>query len=176
MTSRSVIVTTSLTKSFGSQRAVDDLSLDVRRGDVYGLLGLNGAGKTTTLRLILGLLRPDSGVVSLLGREDPAGRREALARMGCLVEGPSFFGHLSGAANLRLLGSLTGAVSRKRCAEVLERVGLAAAAGKRTRDYSLGMKQRLGIALALVSSPEVIVLDEQRLVLDGQLQHTLAAL
>lgn len=158
--SEKVIETEGLTRRFGQQVAVDDVSLCVIRGDIYGFLGLNGAGKTTTMRMILGLLRPSSGRVRLFGGEGEVGRRAAMVRIGAMVENPAFYGHLSGARNLRLLGSLSGPMTRARVDEVLDLVGLSDAAGKRAYDYSLGMKQRLAIALALVSRPELVLLDE----------------
>ncbi|MCB9833123.1 MAG: ABC transporter ATP-binding protein [Planctomycetes bacterium] len=158
--SETILRTEGLSKSFGSQQAVAGLDLEVRRGDVYGFLGLNGAGKTTSLRMVLGLLRPDGGRVELFGRSDPGGLLDARRRIGAMVEGPSFYGHLSGARNLKLLGSLSGRLGDERVREVLELVGLAEAGRKAARNYSLGMKQRLGIALALISNPELVVLDE----------------
>ena len=155
-----VLSTRGLTKRFGTQIAVDDLSLEVRHGDIYGLLGLNGAGKTTTMRLALGLIRADAGEVRVFGAADPRGRLRSMARVGAMVEGPAFYGHLSGSENLRLLGSLSGPLTRARVDEILELVGLADAAKKKARNYSLGMKQRLGIGLALVSRPELVILDE----------------
>ena len=160
MNKTTIVATSELTKRFGRQVAVDRVSLRVDQGDIYGFLGLNGAGKTTTLRMILGLIRPNAGRVSLFGREGAAGRRDGMARIGAMVENPAFYGQLSGARNLRMLGSLSGPVSKSRIDEVLRQVGLSDAANKRARDYSLGMKQRLAIALALVSDPELVILDE----------------
>ncbi len=171
-----VVATDGLTKQFGADRAVDDLSLTVNRGDIYGFLGLNGAGKTTTLRLLLGLLRPTAGGISLFGANTRRGLRAARAKIGALVEGPAFFGALSGAANLRLLARLNGPVSNERVEEVLDIVGLSHAGRKLTRAYSLGMKQRLGIAMALVRSPELVILDEPTNGLDPNGIHEMRAL
>ena len=151
--------THALRRRFAGGHGVHDLDLAVPAGSIYGFLGPNGAGKTTTIRLLLGLLKPDAGEVRLLGeRLDPA-HRGALARVGALVENPSLYPHLDGRANLevtrRLLGLPAGRVD-----EVLERIGLAADAGRRVREYSLGMRQRLGIGLALLSRPKLLVLDE----------------
>jgi ABC-type multidrug transport system ATPase subunit len=155
-----IVETRALSRHFGAVRAVDGLSLKIRRGDVYGFLGLNGSGKTTTLRCILDLLEPSSGEVLLFGAGARAERRAARARIGAMVESPAFFSHLSGRRNLSLLASLAGRVSRREVDEVLNLVGLSEAAERRAGNYSLGMKQRLAIALALVGEPELVILDE----------------
>jgi ABC-2 type transport system ATP-binding protein len=146
--------TTALTKRYGPAAAVEDLNLSVRAGEVYGFLGPNGAGKTTTLRMLLGLIRPTSGRVRLFGGEP--GR---LARVGALIEGPAFYPYLSGRANLRVLADHAG-VRRTRVDAVLDVVSLADRAKDRYATYSLGMKQRLGLAAALLKEPELVVLDE----------------
>lgn len=158
--SDTILALEGLTKTFGRHRAVHDLSLSVARGDVYGLLGLNGAGKTTTLKMVLGLLRPTSGRVALFGASDAAGRLAGRARLGALVESPAFYAHFSAGRNLELFASLHGGVERDRIARILEIVGLADAGRKRVRDFSLGMKQRLAIGLALIHRPELVILDE----------------
>ncbi len=137
--------------------AVDRLSLRVRRGEVYGFLGPNGAGKTTTLRMLLGLVRPTSGSALVLGA--PPGSPESLARVGALIESPTFYPFLSGRDNLRVLARYSGA-PEARIDAVLREVDLAARAGDRFGTYSLGMKQRLGIAGALLKDPELLILDE----------------
>lgn len=148
-----------LCRRFPGGHGVHGLDLAVPPGAIYGFLGPNGAGKTTTIRLLLGLLRPDAGEVRLLGeRLDPA-HRGVLARVGALVEHPSLYPHLDGRANLEVTRRLLR-LPRTRVDEVLERVGLAADAGRRVRDYSLGMRQRLGIGLALLPRPKLLVLDE----------------
>jgi ABC-type multidrug transport system ATPase subunit len=153
-----VIETQRLTKRYGPRIvAVDDLDLRVRRGEVYGFLGLNGAGKTTTLRLLLGLVRPTSGDARVLGAAP--GSPEGLARIGALIETPAFYPFLSGRDNLRVLAGYAG-VPATRIGAVVEEVGLSARAGDRYRTYSLGMKQRLGIAAALLKEPELLILDE----------------
>jgi ABC-2 type transport system ATP-binding protein len=149
-----------LTKSYGSQPALRGLDLEVPRGTVYGFLGPNGAGKTTTMRILTGLLHPDAGSVELLGAPWTASDRARLHRVGALVEGPAFYPYLGGRDNLRVLAS-TGAAPRPgRIDEVLEFVGLTTRAGDSYRTYSLGMKQRLGIAAALLNEPELLLLDE----------------
>jgi len=160
--------TRDLTKRFGSRTAVDRLSLRVERGDIYGFLGPNGAGKSTTLRMLLGLVRPTSGVVRF---PLPAGTWEYLrarSRVGAIIETPAFYENISGRRNLQLLASLSGGVKKKRVEEVLEIVEL----GDRARDpvkvYSYGMRQRLGIAQALLPTPELIILDEPTNGLDPQ--------
>jgi ABC-2 type transport system ATP-binding protein len=151
--------THALSRRFAGGHGVHDLGLAVPAGAIYGFLGPNGAGKTTTIRLLLGLLRPDAGEIRLLGERFDPGHRGVLARVGALVENPSLYPHLDGRANLEVTRRLLG-LPAVRVDEVLERVGLAADAGRRVREYSLGMRQRLGIGLALLSRPKLLVLDE----------------
>ena len=164
-----MIRTTALVKRFGRVTAVDDLYLDVREGDRYGFLGPNGSGKTTTVRMLLGLVLPTSGRVELLGGKVG---RDVLAQVGALVEGPAFYGHLSGRANLRLSDAAgPGSVRRTRTArvgEVLDQVGLGGVDRRPVRAYSLGMRQRLGLASALLRRPRLLVLDEPTNGLDPQ--------
>ncbi|MGV8083556.1 MAG: ABC transporter ATP-binding protein [Coriobacteriia bacterium] len=154
-----VVETHALTKRYKSRAVVDSIDLRVDRGEIYGFLGLNGAGKTTTIRMLMGLIRPSEGAISLFSQPVPAERLKVMRRVGSLVESPSYYGHLSGWDNLRVLAIMLD-VSDSRIAEVLEIVGLSAEPKKRVKDYSLGMKQRLGIAAALLGSPELLVLDE----------------
>ncbi|TMR28577.1 ABC transporter ATP-binding protein [Nonomuraea zeae] len=163
------IVTEGLTKRFrGGQIAVNTLNLAVPRGSVFGFLGPNGSGKTTTIRMLLGLVAPTAGTYSVLGLP-PA---QALPRVGALVEGPAFYPYLSGAANLLRFDSADPTAQRgtakRRIADALDRVGLSAAAGKRFRNYSLGMRQRLAIAAALLGPRELLILDEPTNGLDPQ--------
>jgi ABC-2 type transport system ATP-binding protein len=153
--SDAAVVTHGLTKRYGSRAAVDGLSLTVRRGEVFGFLGPNGAGKTTTLRMLMGLVRPTSGSASVLGR--PAGA--SVAGVGALIEGPGFYPYLSGRDNLRVLARYAGTPSG-RIDLVLRTVDLVDRADDRYGTYSLGMKQRLGVAAALLKDPEIVVLDE----------------
>jgi len=160
--------TQDLTKRFGSRTAVDRLSLRVERGDIYGFLGPNGAGKSTTLRMLLGLVRPTSGVVRF---PLPAGTWEYLrarSRVGAIIETPAFYENISGRRNLQLLASLSGGVKKKRVEEVLEIVELSDRARDPVKVYSYGMRQRLGIAQALLPTPELIILDEPTNGLDPQ--------
>ena len=153
-----VVATRDLTKRYGERVvAVDGLAMRVRRGEVYGFLGPNGAGKTTTLRMLLGLVRPSSGTALVLGAEP--GSPQALARTGALIESPTLYPFLSGRDNLRVLARHAG-VGGARIATALEEVDLAERADDRFRSYSLGMKQRLGIAAALMKDPELLILDE----------------
>jgi ABC-type multidrug transport system ATPase subunit len=153
-----VIETHELGKQYGERIvAVDRLNMRVRRGEVYGFLGPNGAGKTTTLRILLGLIRPTSGSALVLGAAP--GSPEGLARIGALIETPTLYPFLSGWDNLRVLARYAG-VAEDRIGAVLDEVGLTARAGDRFRTYSLGMKQRLGIAAALLKDPELLILDE----------------
>jgi ABC-2 type transport system ATP-binding protein len=152
------ITTQALTKRYDSDRlAVDSLDLRVHRGEVYGFLGPNGAGKTTTLRMLLGLIRPSSGTARVVG--ELPGAPAGLARIGALVEAPAFYPYLSGSQNLRVLADYTG-ISDSRVAGALERVGLSDRADDKFRSYSLGMKQRLGVAATLMKDPELVILDE----------------
>jgi len=160
--------TRDLTKRFSSRTAVDRLSLRVERGDIYGFLGPNGAGKSTTLRMLLGLVRPTSGVVRF---PLPAGTWEYLrarSRVGAIIETPAFYENISGRRNLQLLASLSGGVKKKRVEEVLEIVELSDRARDPVKVYSYGMRQRLGIAQALLPTPELIILDEPTNGLDPQ--------
>jgi ABC-type multidrug transport system ATPase subunit len=153
-----VIETRALTKRYGAANvAVDALDLRVRRGEVYGFLGPNGAGKSTTLRMLLGLVRPTSGRAVVLGA--PPGSPQGLARVGALIEAPGFYPFLSGRDNLRVLARHAG-VAADRVEAVLAEVGLTGRAGDRFSAYSLGMKQRLGLAGALLKDPELLILDE----------------
>ena len=156
-----VIWTQGVSKEFGGLRAVEDLNLRVRRGRVYGFVGPNGSGKTTAISMILGLVRPSRGVIRVLGHvPGSAGFRRALSRVGSLVQAPAFYPHLSGRDNLRVLGSAAGPVSDREVDRALDRVGLLDRASDRYSTYSLGMRQRLAIALALLGDPELIILDE----------------
>lgn len=161
-----------LTKSFGKQLVVDAIDLAVPRGAVYGFIGPNGSGKTTTIRMLLGLVRPDAGGCSLLGSDMPGAASEVLPKVGALVEGPAFHPYLSGRANLLRLDAADRlsdpATASARASAALDRVGLSAAATKRYRAYSLGMRQRLGIAAALLQPRELLVLDEPTNGLDPQ--------
>ncbi|WP_328740172.1 ABC transporter ATP-binding protein [Streptomyces erythrochromogenes] len=141
------------------QTALDGFSMSIPKGAVVGLLGPNGSGKTTALKALLGLVRPDRGTITAFGRELPAEQRFVARRMGALIEGPAFTGSLTGEHNLRLLAELHGA-GRDEVADVLDLVGLDRAARRSYSGYSLGMKQRLGVAAALISQPDLLVLDE----------------
>jgi ABC-2 type transport system ATP-binding protein len=161
-----IVETHGLTKRYGSGvLAVDSVDMSVRRGEVYGFLGPNGAGKTTTLRMLVGLIRPTSGTVTVVGHApgDPAG----LAKIGSLIEGPGFYPYLSGRENLRVVADLVG-VSHKRVEEILDLVDLGSRAGRKFSTYSTGMKQRVGVAAALLKDPELVILDEPSNGLDPQ--------
>lgn len=155
-----LLTTESLSKTFGPLRAVDGLNLRVDDGDLYGFLGLNGAGKTTTIRMVVGLIRPTAGRITLLGRPLPESFLEVMPAVGAMVEIPAFYPYLSGLENLRLLARLHPGVDLARCEEVLRRVGLFDRRHDRVRGYSQGMRQRLGIAQALLHRPRLVILDE----------------
>src|ERR671930_993548 len=154
------VETAGLTKRFGGRVAVDDADLRVPRGCAFGFLGPNGAGKTTLIRPLLGLTPATAGRMHLLGRPVPADRAAALARVGAIVEDPRFHGHLSGRENLEIVAAARGGDAFRRIDASLARVGLAARAGDRVETYSLGMRQRLGIARCLLADPQLLILDE----------------
>src|SRR6478752_7415386 len=159
-----MIRTWGLTKRFGALTAVDRVDLDVRRGDIYGFLGANGSGKTTTVRMLLGLVLATSGTVELLGREMPKSAGEVLPQVGALVEGPAAYAGMSGRANLALLDAMGQRGSRGdragRIDDALDRVGLGGVDSRPVRAYSLGMRQRLGLAATLIRRPRLLILDE----------------
>ncbi|MEE1759159.1 MULTISPECIES: ABC transporter ATP-binding protein [unclassified Streptomyces] len=171
--SDAAIHTQGLTKTFrGGQVAVDHLELTVPSGSVFGFLGPNGSGKTTTIRMLMGLIEPTSGTAQVLGRPMPRSTRTVLPHVGALIEGPALYGFLSGRDNLLRYDSADPTADprtrRTRVAAALDRVGLAAAAGKKAKAYSLGMKQRLGLAAALLQPRRLLVLDEPTNGLDPQ--------
>jgi ABC-2 type transport system ATP-binding protein len=155
-----VIETDNLTKSFGSRLAVDGVDLVVPAGVAFGFLGPNGAGKTTLIRTLLGLTEPSSGEVRLLGLPQPEKRADALAHVGAIVEEPRFHPHLTGRENLKIAAAARARAADGRIDGALERAGLANRADDRVKTYSLGMRQRLGIARALLSDPALLILDE----------------
>jgi ABC-2 type transport system ATP-binding protein len=154
------LVTRGLRKNYGPRHALDGLDLAVPRGVVYGFLGPNGAGKTTTMRVLTGLVHADGGTVEILGKPYRRGMRRSLFEVGALVESPTFYPYLSARANLRELAASGAHVAPKRIEELLDLVGLCERAGDRVESYSMGMKQRLGIAAALLSDPKLLLLDE----------------
>ena len=167
MSEQAVIETRGLTKRFGRVRAVEGLDLAVPRGSLFGFLGPNGAGKSTTIRMLTGLIRPTAGDATVLGV--PVGQRLRLgSRLGALIEEPAFYPWLSARQNLRLLTSLSGGVSRAEMSEALERAGLTGAADRAVGGFSHGMRQRLGIAQALLPRPELLILDEPASGLDPE--------
>ena len=164
-----VVAISNLSKTFGEHTVVSDLSFTILPGDVYGFLGQNGAGKSTTMRMILGLIRPDSGSIEIKGKSFSAHRRELLRHIGAIIERPDLYNYLSGWDNLRLFANLSGEnVSDKRLREVLETVQLTGREKDKVKAYSQGMKQRLGIAIALAHDPDLLILDEPTNGLDPQ--------
>ena len=163
-----VLQTEALTKRFRGRTAVDRLTIRVERGDIYGFLGPNGAGKSTTLRMLLGLVKPTSGVIKFPVRASTWEYLRARSRVGAIIETPAFYENFSGRRNLQLLASLSGGAQKKRVEEVLEIVDLRDRAHDPVKVYSYGMRQRLGIAQALLPTPELIILDEPTNGLDPQ--------
>ncbi|MGH3020269.1 MAG: ABC transporter ATP-binding protein, partial [Gaiellaceae bacterium] len=155
-----VVETSGLTKRFGERVAVDHLDLHIPRGSAFGYLGPNGAGKTTLIRMLLGLTDATAGKMRLLGRPVPAERAEALARVGAIVEEPRFHGHLTGRENLTVIAAAREPEAHGRIDGALTRVGLSQRADERVKRYSLGMRQRLGVARSLLADPELLILDE----------------
>ena len=139
---------------------MDHLDLQVDRGELFGFLGPNGAGKTTTIRMALGLIAPTNGSIEILGSEVRHNRSKVLPRVGALVESPALYGYLSGRNNLRAFGDLLGGVPARRIAQVLEIVSLTGRDKDKVKTYSMGMKQRLGLAVALLHNPDLLILDE----------------
>ncbi len=162
------MTTAGLGKRFGNRWAVKDLNLEVRAGDVFGFLGPNGAGKSTTIRIILTLLSPTSGSVKIFGKDVSGNRESVLSRVCGIVEKPDFYLYLSAYKNLELLGSLTRKVKRNEIFDALEIVGLKSRAFDKVKAFSHGMKQRLGIAQAILTKPELVILDEPTSGLDPQ--------
>jgi ABC-type multidrug transport system ATPase subunit len=152
--------TISLTKKYGQRLVVNNLNLEVKRGEIFGFLGPNGAGKTTTIRMALNLITPTSGSVEILGKNVATQAARVLPRVGALIETPALYLYLSGRNNLRTIGAALGGVPEKRIDAVLELVGLVGRQKDRVKTYSLGMKQRLGVAIALLQNPDILILDE----------------
>jgi ABC transporter related protein len=153
------IKTQGITKKYGNQTVVSNLNIAIPQGRIYGFLGPNGAGKSTTMKMLLGLTKPTSGEIRIFGRDLPSSKAEILPRIGSLIEGPAFYPHLSGVQNLRLVADYLSC-PKESVEAALDIVDLTNSAEKPARQYSLGMKQRLGIAMALISDPELLLLDE----------------
>jgi len=168
MSQQAVLEARELTKFFGEIEAVKDLSLTVNRGDIYGFLGPNGAGKTTSIRMMLGLIKSTRGVSRVFGHDIHAEFKSAIPNVGAMVEGPAFYPYMSGRRNLRILGRLSGGVPEERIDEVLDLVGLKKRGNHKVKGYSQGMRQRLGIAMALLHNPPLLILDEPTNGLDPQ--------
>ena len=158
--SKYVIETKNLTKQYGTQKSVADLNIHVRQGRIYGLLGRNGAGKTTTMKMLLGLTQPTYGKVTIWGKPLRTNEKKLLPRIGSLIESPGFYPNLTATENLRIFATLRGVPSRNAIKNALDLVGLPYKDKKLFSQYSLGMKQRLAIALAIMHDPELLILDE----------------
>ncbi len=155
-----VIKTNGLTKQYGEQKSVANLNIHVKKGRIYGLLGRNGAGKTTTMKMLLGLTNPTAGEVRIFGKDIRTEKRKILSRIGNLIESPGFYPNLTGTENLKIMARLRGVPNRAAIKKALEVVGLPYMDKKLFSQYSLGMKQRLGIANAMMHDPELLILDE----------------
>jgi ABC-2 type transport system ATP-binding protein len=160
MDASSALCTRALSKTYGARQVVVDLDLEVGTGEIFGFLGPNGAGKTTTIRMLLGLVRPTAGQVAILGHDLGHHSDQVLPHVGALIEAPAFYPYLSGRDNLRVFASVLGGLPGRRIDEVLELVDLSSRQRDRVRSYSLGMKQRLGVATALLNGPDLLILDE----------------
>ncbi len=158
--SKYIIETNHLTKQYGTQKSVADLNIHVEQGKIYGLLGRNGAGKTTTMKMLLGLTQPTSGSIKIFGKNMSGNEKKILPRIGCLIESPGFYPNLTGTENLKIFARLRGVPSKNSIKSALEVVGLPYNDKKLFSQYSLGMKQRLAIALAIMHDPELLILDE----------------
>ena len=158
--SKYVIETKNLTKQYGTQKSVADLNIHVKQGRIYGLLGRNGAGKTTTMKMLLGLTQPTSGEVAIWGKPLRTNEKKLLPRIGSLIESPGFYPNLTATENLRIFATLRGVPNRNAIKNALDLVGLPYKDKKLFSQYSLGMKQRLAIALAIMHDPELLILDE----------------
>ena len=165
-----IIETHDLTKKYGSQTSVSHLNIHVKKGRIYGLLGRNGAGKTTTMRMLLGLTAPTSGEVTIFGKPFQGNEKNILPRIGCLIESPGFYPNLTGTENLKIFAELRGLRSPKYIKNALELVNLPYRDKKLFSQYSLGMKQRLAIALAVMHNPELLILDEPTVGIDPSLR------
>ena len=166
-----IIETKNLTKQYGSQKSVADLNIHVKRGRIYGLLGRNGAGKTTTMKMLLGLTKPTSGEVKIWGKSLQGNEKKLLPRIGSLIESPGFYPNLTGTENLRIFATLRGVPNNHAIKDALNLVGLPYKDKKLFSQYSLGMKQRLAIALAVMHDPELLILDEPTGGLDPLMQR-----
>ncbi|WP_217595549.1 ABC transporter ATP-binding protein [Cohnella sp. GbtcB17] len=156
----SILKTSGLTKKYKTHTAVDGISLSLKKGEIYGFLGQNGAGKTTTIRMIMGLIKPTSGRIELFGKDAESSRKSAFERIGSMIEIPGFYTNLTAVENLDIHRRMMGMGNKESIEESLEQAGLLDARNKRVKNFSLGMKQRLGIARALLHHPELLILDE----------------
>ncbi len=169
LTDEKIIEVQNLSKQFKEIRAVDNLSLNVYKGDVFGFLGPNGAGKSTTIRMLLSLIKPSGGNIKLFGKSLKENRIEILKKIGAIVEKPDFYGYMTAYKNMEILGKISGSnISKKRIMEMLELVGLNKRYKSKVKTFSHGMKQRLGLAQALLHEPDLIILDEPTTGLDPQ--------
>lgn len=155
-----VLQTVGLTKQYGTQFAVNDLNMNVEKGKIYGLLGRNGAGKTTAIRIIMGLLQPTNGDVILFGEKMKTPTKQCFCKIGALIESPTFYENLTAKENLKIIADLRGTQSKNSIEKALKLVNLENEKKKKVKQFSLGMKQRLGIAMAMMHEPEFIILDE----------------
>jgi ABC-type multidrug transport system ATPase subunit len=163
-----IISVENISKKFGNHLAVDNLSLQIAKGEIYGFLGPNGSGKSTTLRMMLGLLNPSGGNIFINGKSLSTQRSSIMQHIGCIIEKPDFYTYLSAQENLELFGRMSGISDKKSIASILEKVGLTGREKDKVKTYSHGMKQRLGLAQALLHNPEIIILDEPNTGLDPQ--------
>jgi ABC-2 type transport system ATP-binding protein len=164
----SIIKATGLTKTYNGAKAVDGVNMTVEKGDIYGFIGANGAGKTTFIRMLMGLIKPDGGTFELLGQSTPAGNEHARKKIGAIVETPALMPNMTAIQCLRSHSLLYGNIGEEKLVSLLELVGLKNTGTKKTKNFSLGMKQRLAIAQALLNDPELLILDEPTNGMDPQ--------
>lgn len=165
---KEIVAVKKLSKSYGKEKVLNNVNMTVNQGDIYGFVGQNGSGKTTTLKIILSLISADSGEVALFGNYSEETLRNLRERIGAIVENPAFYPYLSGEDNLNYYGKFKGISDKNQIQEVLKDVGLEKAGKKKFKNYSLGMKQRLGLGLAILNHPDILILDEPLNGLDPQ--------
>lgn len=155
-----VLEVKNIRKKLGKREIIKGISFSIEEGEIFGFLGQNGSGKTTTIRMIVGLIKPDNGNITIMGKDIQISREEALKNIGCIVENPDLYGDLSGYENLKYFANMYNGITNDRISEIIELIGLKEQIQDKVKKYSLGMKQRLGIGVAILSKPKLLILDE----------------